>query len=597
MNNQKKSGFFNRGLTPLSLWIILICWLFVFGPGSGYGKEYHFTDMHVHYVNFVGGTQGFDNLFIEMEKKGITIDRVVLYGLGYTISWPNIRPDRVTYYANTETYTDNTPPMYFTKAADDKLLRDYAKLSKEQQSHIYPFLQGINVMDRNEIYYVLEMFKNHRELCGIGELLVHKGLMNNVTPLVPSANSYALAPIFDLAAQNHLPVIIHQNIADEKPLSTEKQDQIYMQEMTTTLLRFPQTTFIWAHTGISRYMEVKNHLQVLERLLIAHPNLYFDISWIVWDTYIQKDLKSWAALIYQFPDRFMLGSDKIGNFNKDQADPPYVQAKSIEPDPVQSSHSDRTGVSEEIKKYYPLLREIEKLPNGEWVAEQLASGNINRILDEITCGCKTGKPLELPWKTENPWDDPRYGLPAMAVTVSNGTPETSLPMAVAENHQNLKESISNNYYRWDRKYDYTGTVTDLTIPAPETGKKVGLVVFGAPGFQQYSGVYERSSSLPFAASSLILVDNWEALFTDKQGQKRIYPSGHWATVPWWRDSSSGIISKVRIPKGKILVLYEDEYFRGNELVKKAYENDQLVDISPWADKVKSFQFLPIKKDH
>lgn len=53
-------------------------------------------------------------------------------------------------------------------------------------------------------------------------------------------------------------------------------------------------------------------------MLSTNPNLYYDISWIVFDDYIAHDDKSlsdWTKLIEKYPDRFIIGSDKVGHWD------------------------------------------------------------------------------------------------------------------------------------------------------------------------------------------------------------------------------------------------------------------------------------------
>jgi hypothetical protein len=40
--------------------------------------------------------------------------------------------------------------------------------------------------------------------------------------------------------------------------------------------------------------------------------VYVDLSWVVYEDYILKDLESWARLIKKYPESFMLGSDVVG---------------------------------------------------------------------------------------------------------------------------------------------------------------------------------------------------------------------------------------------------------------------------------------------
>ena len=53
--------------------------------------------------------------------------------------------------------------------------------------------------------------------------------------------------------------------------------------------------------------------QELAALLGKYPNLHVDVSWVVYETYLDKDDQpsaDWVKLIEAFPDRFMIGSDK-----------------------------------------------------------------------------------------------------------------------------------------------------------------------------------------------------------------------------------------------------------------------------------------------
>ena len=52
-------------------------------------------------------------------------------------------------------------------------------------------------------------------------------------------------------------------------------------------------------------------------MLAAYPNLSIDLSWVVFETYVARDGKlspAWIDLIESYPDRFLIGSDKVGHF-------------------------------------------------------------------------------------------------------------------------------------------------------------------------------------------------------------------------------------------------------------------------------------------
>ena len=153
--------------------------------------------------------------------------------------------------------------------------------------------------------------------------------------------------IYDLAARRGLPVLIHHNIS-----SASKRDPIYLAEMERAISANPKTTFIWAHAGVSRRVDVPTLCDDIARLLRTCPNLNFDLSWVVYDT-ITKDsasLATWIRLIESFPDRFMIGSDKVGRWS---------------------------GYEREMTRYNVL---IAKLSPG--TADRFCRTNIRRILGE-----------------------------------------------------------------------------------------------------------------------------------------------------------------------------------------------------------------------
>lgn len=578
-----------RGMTSVlkgGSGFLFCCFLFMMLPASSDGRDYKFTDAHLHYVNYVLQSQSFDNLFAEMDRN--KIERAVVFGLGYAISWPDIRVKREKYYLDPETGTADTPPVYFTKMGDYRLLMDYGKLPPPRKAKIYPFLQAINVMDRNEIYYVMEMFNNHPELCGIGELMIRQGSLNRLTPLTPSGDSVALDPILDFAAANRMPVLIHQNLADETSKNPDDLlDPIHVKEITDLLTRHPDTTIIWAHAGISRNLYLRDHLMLLKRLLVAHPNLYFDLSWIVWENCIEKDVKAWADLIVAYPDRFMLGSDKIGNF-VDRPAKRLPEAASR----FMSSQANDTGQGAAMKGYIPLLKEIDGRRDGEAVSDMLSYRNINWILSRIESGCKSGKLAVNPWKESDPWKDPRYARPIMTAKLKDGE---AVAISVNTKYENLTDAIRGKYFRWDKKLEYSGVASDVTVPRGNKMQGVGL--FAAPGFKNYIGFIDNARLEAIPVQSVLFIDNWEEAFGYQIEGKIFFPNGNWPTVPWWKDESgkTGRIDKVRVPDGRRLILYADEYFRGEVLrmipsTKGTFEN-----LGDLGDKVKSFQFVPDDK--
>ena len=71
-------------------------------------------------------------------------------------------------------------------------------------------------------------------------------------------------------------------------------------------------------------MEVNGLIRIASELFDAHPNMYADISWLVYDyyfldrfpdNYVDGDsLEDWVAFIEKYQDRVLLGTDKVGHW-------------------------------------------------------------------------------------------------------------------------------------------------------------------------------------------------------------------------------------------------------------------------------------------
>ena len=77
---------------------------------------------------------------------------------------------------------------------------------------------------------------------------------------------------------------------------------------------------------MSRRINMEELMVIAGNLLHNNPNLYVDISWLVYENYIKGELfrireeadifaDAWAVLIEKYSDRFMIGSDKVGHWS------------------------------------------------------------------------------------------------------------------------------------------------------------------------------------------------------------------------------------------------------------------------------------------
>lgn len=309
-------------------------------------RDYRFSDAHLHYVDFFQESDGMEALQEKMQAAGI--EHVMLSGVPVAKKWDEDEPKRPRYYAGDDANA------YWYSATDVWVADAYKKLLANQRQYFHPFLSGFNPNDKNADAHIRRMLELDPGLWqGIGEIFTrHDDLTALIHGEAPRANNEALARVFHLAAEYDLPVLLHSNITSKR-----ERNPLYLPEIEEPLRNHPHVRFIWAHAGTS--MELHRH-QVklkflytnLERMLEQYPNLYIDLSWTMLQPYLldeqgRPDAK-WVKLISTYPERFMLGSDAVGQFD---------------------------SLEETMKSFVPFL---DALP--EEVARRLARDNFLQIL-------------------------------------------------------------------------------------------------------------------------------------------------------------------------------------------------------------------------
>ncbi|WP_439862749.1 amidohydrolase family protein [Pseudomonas antarctica] len=277
-------------------------------------RDYVYSDAHLHYVDFFQETAGMDKLLKAMADA--RIDHVMISGIPVAKKWHEDEPKRPRYYAGDDA------DAYWYSATDVIVAAALNKLKPEQRQHFHPFLSGFNPNDKNSAAHVQRMLDLNPGLWqGIGEVFTrHDDLTALTAGDTPRANNEAMTLIYHLAAENDLPVMLHSNITSKR-----ERNPLYLAEVEEPLRNHPHTRFIWAHAGTSK--EIHRHqvqmdflLPTLTRMLEAYPNLYIDLSWSMLTPYLLDDAgkprAQWLKLVERFPERFMLGSDVVGRFNK-----------------------------------------------------------------------------------------------------------------------------------------------------------------------------------------------------------------------------------------------------------------------------------------
>lgn len=272
-----------------------------------------YSDAHLHYVDFFQNSQGMDALLAALDKAGV--EHVALMGMPMVKMWHEDEPRQPRYFLGDDA------PMYWYSATDAILAEAIKTLPEARRRQVHPFLSGFNPTDKNASQHIERMLELYPGLWqGIGEVITrHDHLSALMQGEVPRADSEAMMRIYRTAARHDLPVLLHSNIT-----SLREKDLIYLPELERALQKNPKTRFIWAHAGTSAAInqwqkELPELLATLDRLLHQYDNLWIDLSWSVLEPHILdakgKPRRAWLELLRRHPDRFMLGSDLVGDFD------------------------------------------------------------------------------------------------------------------------------------------------------------------------------------------------------------------------------------------------------------------------------------------
>lgn len=269
------------------------------------------NDSHFHLTNYV---QRGPDIHSILKLMGDTVGRVALFGIPLQQEWLHsvTGPNAPTYYLQSDA------PLYYYSFTDAYIAMQYRSLTPAQQARFDPMITGFNPRDMyaaDHIRRVLRVFPG--VFSGIGEFTIHKEFVSAKTEPGPaSLLDPALDSVLALAGDAGLVVILHNDMDSPFPSDTAKP--AYLEQMKALVRRHPNTTIIWAHTGVGRIVRpVKGHAAVLESMLAdpAFRNLYFDISWDEVAKYLvdsPESLRIAAALIERYPDRFLFGTDAMG---------------------------------------------------------------------------------------------------------------------------------------------------------------------------------------------------------------------------------------------------------------------------------------------
>jgi hypothetical protein len=271
------------------------------------------TDSHLHFVDFLQHHEDINSLIAAMNKAHVK--DAMVNGLPLIKKWGDKDGIRPSYYL------DNDSKLYYYGLSDIIVAKEIKKLPPNEQTRLHPFICSFNPTDKNSIDHIKNMMDWYPHFWqGIGEVITRHGAMTDLTEgETATANNPALDEIYNYAAKNKLPILIHSDIStpwvpQDSPSANEP---IYLNEIDDIVGKHPKTTFIWAHGGLDRDIKVNKIVSVIDEELSKHANMYIDISGFTYPYIIQDGIvdKDWITLIKKYPDRIMLGTDAVGHFS------------------------------------------------------------------------------------------------------------------------------------------------------------------------------------------------------------------------------------------------------------------------------------------
>ena len=267
-----------------------------------------FNDSHFHLLNYIqrGGTAR-DYLDMTAGRVG----RVAMFGIPLQQKWDYfLSGDHAPDY-----YLSSNADLYYYSFVDAVIAQEYLALPEEDRRRVDPMITGFNPADMyasDHIERVLLTFPG--VFAGIGEFSIHKEFVSSkVSGHAASLRNPALDRLLTTAGEIGLVVIFHNDIDHVRP----NEPPHHAAELLDIFARHAETTIIWAHTGLGRFIAPsEGHVAWLDDMLSdpRYDHVALDISWDEVAKYVVGDdasLQAWAALIERHPTRFLFGTDAV----------------------------------------------------------------------------------------------------------------------------------------------------------------------------------------------------------------------------------------------------------------------------------------------
>jgi hypothetical protein len=287
---------------------------------SDLSSAYDFNDSHFHLTNYIQEGLTLPHF---LKIMGDRAGRAAVFGIPLQQKWDYFEsgPRAPDYYLLSDA------ELYYYSFTDAIIADQVQHLPAADRARIDPMITGFNPTDMYAVDHIRRVLLMYPGVfSGIGEFSVHKEFVSaKVAGHTASLLNPALDKILSFAAEAGLVVLMHNDINTVRPAAGRAA---HFDDLKTLLRAHRNTSIIWAHTGLGRFVKpAADHIALLRELLgseeFSHVN--FDISWDEVARWIVTDdatLDAWVKMLRQYPERFLFGSDAVSP--RSQAD--YLKA-------------------------------------------------------------------------------------------------------------------------------------------------------------------------------------------------------------------------------------------------------------------------------
>ena len=266
------------------------------------------ADVHFHVRNYVQGGLTLAEAHDVLSSGGVR--RAAVFGIPLQQRWDMETGVAPSYYLHDD------QELYYYSAVDAIVAAEFQGLPEAKRALFDPMIVGFNPTDGRAVDHIRNMLlKFPGTFSGIGEFSIKKEVVSGkIAGSAANIEDPALGRVLDFAAESGLVVILHCDV--DAMISGNAAAPTYLKALSALFRRHPETTIIWAHGGLGRYVKARpGYADVLGRLFLSHSNLFVDISWDVvaadfFDT--SGVLKpEWKKLFIGHPKRVLFGSDAV----------------------------------------------------------------------------------------------------------------------------------------------------------------------------------------------------------------------------------------------------------------------------------------------